>query len=127
MATNSPTSCSAATACRCRKTEIRILLTISALLAAALWLAQPAAASDAQPHTYSPLIEDVDAKGQCRKGTSQCRMGGDCVERNNKCYSCRRGQKFNHKIGCYECPPNRTAFENGDDIVCRSNLRQRLE
>lgn len=114
--------------CRRRKTDIiRFLLAIPVLLALGLALALPAAASDAEPHTYAPLVTEADAKGQCRKGTHQCRMGGDCVERNDQCYSCRRGQKYNHSIGCYECPPNRTAVEQGDDIVCKSNLRQRLQ
>jgi hypothetical protein len=94
-------------------------------LALTILLAAPVLASDAEPITRSPIVTDADSKGQCRKGTSQCRWGGDCVEKQNKCYNCRRGQKFSHKIGCYECPPNRTSFEEGDEIVCKSNLRKR--
>ncbi len=94
-------------------------------LAFVVFLAGPALASDAEPITRKPVITDADSKGQCRKGTSQCRWGGDCVEKQNKCYNCRKGMKFSHRIGCYECPPNRTAFEYGNDIVCKSNLRKR--
>lgn len=95
------------------------------VLALTVLLTGPSLASDAEPITRKPVITDADDKGQCRKGTSQCRWGGDCVEKQNKCYNCRKGMKFSHRIGCYECPPNRTAFEEGDDIVCKSNLRKR--
>ncbi|WP_417515896.1 hypothetical protein [Minwuia sp.] len=91
----------------------------------ALGLALPVLASDAQPITQKPHTAAADSKGLCRKGTSQCRWGGDCVEKQDICYNCPKGMKFSHRLGCYECPANRTAFEQGDDIVCKSNLRKR--
>lgn len=83
--------------------SVVVLVAIAVTRAISADAAGTAAAYESSPYTSSPSESDVPSDGRCVKGRSECRWGGDCAQRGNKCYSCIDGLKYQDGLGCYSC------------------------
>jgi hypothetical protein len=83
------------------------------VLALVLGMCVPAAfAADFSPFTFSPTVSDAPDDGKCIKGRFECRWGGDCAQRGDKCYSCTDGYTFHDDLGCYKCGDGQSLILN---------------
>lgn len=56
------------------------------------------------PMDRSPWESDVPSDGNCVRGRTECRWGGDCVKRRNKCLNCIQDYKWSDEMNtCYRC------------------------
>lgn len=92
----------------------------AALVAAltALHVSSALQLAETSPYTHAPEIEDLPSREvTCHKqdGLKICRLGGECVQKGDKCYSCRDGEHWSNGLNaCYNCSADSVLVQNDD-------------